>query len=429
MNISYKTEPNLLIRNITTLLACALGLIYTIAFIKFSNGDVINHYPYITPDGYDWYVEGMYLNALLSGSSLPELTVLRPPTFVLITALDYFFGGRGIVVGIAYGIAFIGTYLLVIRISDEASLESHKQSLFPIFALLLLSFQSINYLKKYLLSDSIAVALGLFSVYLLIRHVKSDNSTIGIASAIVAVIAGLTQTYALLPYLIFCFCLAIKSLREHGFRASLILLPTVSCLAFLIVTVGWRYLMPHTMTPTNFGYLQLNFNMLPFYVNTWGIYFITIIPVILLYFIKNNQQENKTEFITPTVLVIFILAGLCLIYQWPESRFTYAFWPWILILIGCTLRYHPPERAKIATLATTALLVLTINPKSYWVPEFNQISFNPTRNWLVGYFRGHSIDRELTKCKDIDCSNNSFFSQSDNYVKSSIKMYQLLRYR
>jgi len=428
MNSTDKIEPNFTIRKIATLLAGILGLFYTIAFIKYSNGNVINHYPHITPDGYDWYVEGMFLTAILSSSSLPDLNVLRPPTFVLITAIDYLFGGSGVVIGIVYGVVFIGTYLLVIRISDEISAESDKQSLFPIFALLLLSFHSINYVKKYLLSDSIAVALSLFSVYLLIRYIKTENLKIGLATVFVTTIAGLTQTYALLPYIIFSFWMAFQTLTLRSFKVNLIILPTLTVIIFLIITICWRYSIPHTMTPTNFGYLQFNFNMLPFYINTWGIYFITIIPVLLLYSTKSNRQKNKNELTIPTLLTIIILASLCLIYQWPESRFTYAFWPWILIFFSCTLNYTP-SRARITTLVATVLLVLACNPKSYWVPEFNQISLNPSQNWLISYFRGHSIDRELTECGDIDCSNNNFFSHSDNYVKSSIKMYQLLTNR
>jgi hypothetical protein len=77
-------------------------LILSLKFYYLCNGDVVNFYPLISADGYDWYTEGIYLVETLKGHNFPNLPVLRNPFFVFITATDYLFGSKGIILSIVF---------------------------------------------------------------------------------------------------------------------------------------------------------------------------------------------------------------------------------------------------------------------------------------------------------------------------------------
>ena len=58
-----------------TLVVFLFSLMFAIQIVVLANGDIVNNYPYISPDGFDWYMQGVYLDKVLSGATLPELPV------------------------------------------------------------------------------------------------------------------------------------------------------------------------------------------------------------------------------------------------------------------------------------------------------------------------------------------------------------------
>lgn len=87
-------------RLFVTCFVALYSLIFALQMWSLSAADVVNRYPYISPDGFDWYLEGVYLAKILKGVELlPSLPILRPPVFVLINMVDYVAGANGLILG------------------------------------------------------------------------------------------------------------------------------------------------------------------------------------------------------------------------------------------------------------------------------------------------------------------------------------------
>lgn len=90
-----------------------------------SNGYVINQYPFISPDGFDWITEGLYLSEAMKGNLYEGvLPVARPPFFVFITAIDSLLGQTGTFIWLMNSIAFFVTGylgLLLIKYKEQSN--------------------------------------------------------------------------------------------------------------------------------------------------------------------------------------------------------------------------------------------------------------------------------------------------------------------
>jgi hypothetical protein len=411
------------IRLITNVIALAVSVLFAIKFFQLTNSNVINHYPFITSDGFDWYIEGIYLQYLGGSSVLPALPVLRPPGFVAITFLDSLIF-PGLIISVIYGICLGGTYLLTLKIIELINPIRTVFNLTPPLLLLLLTFHPANYIKKYLLSDSVAVTLSLLSVYLLLRFWKNNKKSYLITSVLVAFTASVTQTYTLLPYLVFCGYFLLTGLKNRKFHGTLVLSCITVTALYVLTTYLWRASITHGMTPTNLQLLKFSLDMSSFYLNTWSIYLLPLIP--FLFATRSSENHfSKSELIIPIVITAFIFGALCFFYQWKEARFSYYFWPWIAIIIGTFLSYSPTKK-NIICLLLFGIGCVIINPRNHWVPQLNQLSSTPKTNWLVDFSRSSFVDRKLLSCIDPSCTGNQFVSNADNYVKSTITVYQKL---
>ena len=74
---------------IINLIVALFSISFAIQFINLAKGDPLNYYPYISADGFEWYTNGVYFFYRIFENNLPQLTVLRPPTFVIFTLLDF----------------------------------------------------------------------------------------------------------------------------------------------------------------------------------------------------------------------------------------------------------------------------------------------------------------------------------------------------
>jgi hypothetical protein len=268
------------------------------------------------------------------------------------------------------------------------------------------------------------VALSLLSVLLLVKYFKVNRRILLWSSAFTALLAGLTQTYGLIPFFVFIFIgifYSIKRLdRQEGATLALVLFITI--LTYLSTISFWRNLIPHGVTPDYFTLLSFNFHMFKFYLNTWGYYislFLFFIPTINFYSFK--AAVNSQIIVTAGVLTLtlFILA---FIYQWPDSRFTYLFFPWLIMVFF-----------SIATIASTLIqrffmivfiiLISTSFPGSFWGPSLKNVNLNWSKNWFVDYIITSPVDRELVKCNQESLKTNNFFLSADPYVKSSLNLY------
>jgi len=409
-------------RLIFNLAVLIFGVAFGFKFYLLCNGDVLNHYPLISPDGFDWYTEGTYLFKGFFVENLPSLPVLRPPFFVFITFLDYLAGSRGLILAILFSLSIVMTYFFMLWIIDKGRVDKNKDTWFLFPLAISITIYPINFIKGYLLSDSIAVCLSLFSVFILIKYFDENKTYLLVISSLIALFAGLTQTYALLPYSIFIVMRLINVYKTNKLN-SLVLITNLFFIfvVFIFLSYFWRHILNHDSTPQNFELLKLGFGMLGFYLNTWGYYFM---PFAISFFaIKcHNNKPIKTQFVLlSSAAVTFILGFMCFIYQWPESRFTYYFWPWALIAFFLLMK--PVDEGKASVLLGALMLFMTfLSPDSPWQPSLKSLSFNYHKPWVMSYFRSQSVDRGLINCDTANCEGNEFLSNSDQYIKSVINI-------
>lgn len=404
------------------------SLFFGVQFVILANGDVINNYPYISPDGFDWYMEGVYFTKLLSGAILPELPVLRPPLFVFVTAIDYLAGGGGWVLAFFLCTTVFFTYYLSLKIIDSTYLGKikSKNHWFIVPLAIGTTFYPLNFFKPYLLADSLAVALSLASVLLLVKYYTKEKFHFLVLSIIVSVLSGMTQTYGLIPYILSCSVGFLLHIQSNKSKAVIFIIAIfIVSVLFISLTSLWRWVLPHATTPHNFDLLKVSTDMLGFYISTWGYYFL---PFILFFFFIRRiiMVWNISSFVKfSSLLVVLVSALLCFLYQWPDARFTYYFWPWFMILLFSSI--HLETIKGVYLMPTLMLLLIVIVPSNYWAPTWQSVRFSILKNWVVDYFDASPIDRNINTCGN-DCNEkNEFLNNSDPYVNSTIKIYNQIK--
>jgi hypothetical protein len=412
------------LRSFVNLTVIFFGLVFGIKFYFLCNGDVLNYYPLISPDGFDWYTEGAYLYKSFATENLPSLTVLRPPLFVLTTLVDFLIGG-GLFLAFIYSISIVFTYFFILWIIELCLGNKQEKAWFLIPLAIATTIYPVNFIKGYLLSDGLAVCLSLFAVYMLAKYFERNKRHLLIFSSLIAILGGLTQTYALLPYLTFLSLRVFSKQEELGNRIFLILNALFVLITFFFISYLWRIFLKHESTPQYFDLLKLSFGMFDFYINTWGYYFAPFLLLVITNF--RSLKFNKYQSLGMSSLTVTLALGfLCFIYQWPESRFTYFLWPWVIISFFSLIS---PICFKAATkqLTATMLIISFMAPSNYWQPSLKSLSFKYQDNWVVNYFRLIAIDRKLTSCDTLECKGNLFLGNSDPYVNAVIKLNLFLR--
>jgi hypothetical protein len=192
-------------------------------------------------------------------------------------------------------------------------------------------------------------------------------------------------------------------------------------LIFLATTYLWRMTIPHLNTPENFTLLKFSGGMLQFYIQTWGFYF----SPLLIFFIFARRyaifSHLKNHFFLGFTAITFVFASLCFFYQWPEARFTYYLWPWVMILFFSSIRFLSIKAASLVLIPILSLIFFV--PQNYWDPHWNSIKLSSAENCVSRYFTASSVNRGLNDC-DGDCSvDNVFLQNSDGYVNSTVKLY------
>ena len=371
-------------------------------------------------------MEGVYFDKLLSGAKLPELPVLRPPFFVFITAADYLAGGRGVVLALFLGLSIFFTYYFSLKLIDSAYSGEPSEAWYAVPLAISLTVYPMNFIKPYLLADGIAIAFSLASVFLIIKYDIDDRIRILAFSVVVAAISGMTQTYGLIPYFVSCvvgFLYCYQSKRSKAKKFILAILSTL--VIYLSLTLLWRRFLPHEATPKNFDLLKISIDMFGFYLSTWGYYFI---PLILFFSIFRRYKivwDISRIVIPSSAITVIFFALLCLSYQWPEARFTYYFWPWMIILLFSAIRFESNKGAYF--ISAVFLLVVFIVPNNYWAPSWQSMRVTMFQNWIGNYFGSSPIDRKLDVCGD-DCDGrNDFLNNSDPYVNNTVKIYNYIK--
>jgi hypothetical protein len=282
----------------------------------------------------------------------------------------------------------------------------------------------------------LAVSLSLGSVVLLIHFFKDQKNFFLALASIVATLAALTQTYGYIPFSIFLCVFAINSRTITPFRTLLKYLIALSLplAIFIIAHYQWRQFLPHLMTPHNFLWLSLSLKNWSFYQLVWPLYFwpMFITLAIALIAVKNKRWLFSGP--AALYLVILIFAGFCFFYQWKESRFTYYFWPWALLLF---LSILPKLKGILKTAPLIFFLVsIFIYPLNPWNPSAQNVKLS-YKNWAYQYFTSQPINRKLNQCIphcninalcEPSCEDNEYFHDfSPHGISKTLSTYLFLR--
>jgi len=68
------------------------------------------------------------------------------------------------------------------------------------------------------------------------------------------------------------------------------------------------------------------------------------------------------------------------------------------------------------------LLACNLVPANYWQPQISSANVSFNHAWFSDYFNAAPINRNI-----LNQADNSFLEHSDNYVKSSISMYNVIK--
>uniref|UniRef100_I2PWP3 Glycosyltransferase RgtA/B/C/D-like domain-containing protein n=1 Tax=Desulfovibrio sp. U5L TaxID=596152 RepID=I2PWP3_9BACT len=358
---------------------------------------LVSSYPGIEYDGFDWVLQGLYLKALFSGTAGAPLPCLRAPGFVLVTALDAWTGSGGIVVAAVLCLAHFLSLAALLSIWRRLGLSGGQQAALFLAAVL----SPYAYFRGFILSDPVAMAGMLVSIRLLLEWFIDRNGRAFAAAAAAGFVAGLTQLYGVLPFLVGA-ALAVWRDGAAGRRIAPRVLATTGTVGLLaLVLWAWNAAIPHQKVPIQFELLRLSTHMAGFYANVWAWYFGFLAPVagvLAVAFLARRPRPSPATVFLAATSATFV--GLLFFYQSEEARFSWYYFPLALCLAATGLAWLDRAgwgKAGRATLAASLLLLagqsLLVTPPDYWQPRLADARFDPGDTWLAMFLRAGPVDR------------------------------------
>jgi len=400
-------------------------------FVRLSGGNFIDHYPYITPDGYDWYSQGIMLTDALKNFRFAfQWPSLRPPIYVILNAIDYSLGGEGYFLGFiqvsAFLIIVISVRSILIKIVDCKVYTVPQSPIIEYLSGIVIAFP-LFFISLYNLADLLCVALSLLSVnlFLYCYYKNNNNKMLFLWCVLPALVSGLTQTYGLLPLLIISLCFFIfKKISLSNYLT--IVVPLV--FFYLLTIYIWRQTIPHLGTPDNFVLLRFNKENIRFYINIFILFLLPLVLINLFFGFKDRSIIN-TSIINSFKILVVIFSALCLLYDWRESRFTFSFWTFFYIIAVVKIipidQYY--SRVKLYLPMFLLFLCMLISPANFWQPTVSRVSMSPKDHWLYQFFTSNPIERHLEYCVT-NCIASGYYNSLGNYEKRSIAYFSAILY-
>lgn len=408
--------------------------------VTLSGGNAYNNYEFLSSDGIDWLVEGHYLWHSMQENQFPfELHVLRPPLYVVFTTLDAMLGGKGYVLSLVSALSMAGTVYYALKFigNTRPSLVIYAAT----FILLILA--PINYFRLFFQADPLATALSLAATWYVYQALcTSPSKGYSIAAFVLVTLSMLTQTYGLIaPSILFAVYASTNWLPElftklkienklndlHSFwrkdilpkfNKSLIII--LAALTFYVLRYFWLETIPHNKIPDNFKLLKFNPEMLLFYKMTWGYYLSPIIILIIgMCFWKKIRHYLVKDIISISMLmIVLVFMALLILYNWKDARFTYYFWPYLIILFirlsTVFLKQSRIINGVFLSLAATIILSQTLHfyPQNYTSPDIaklNTTAIKKRQSFIKRFHVSGHVDRlslkktcgdKINVCKD-----------------------------
>jgi hypothetical protein len=419
-------------------IALFLGVVgYGVVLSRLTGGeDFVNSYPFIRADGFDWLYQGYVLYERLRGQCVPVLWFLRDPGFILVCALDVALGAAGLVVILAHTLSFFVTGLALLKAARLYALPLIVVA--SVTAIVLL--QPLNYVRLFVLADPLAVGLLTVSTYAMLHHLRTHSLKALTLSALLALIGGMTQTYAAIPFIVGTAVSVIANARSRQSLLNIGAIFVGFAVCLLALTLAWRAAMPHEEVPIPFSSLQLSFDMVPFYARAWSLVYVPLLPfavtALVVWWRSDRRFHSEVLFLGVTVV---LFAGLSVFYQWAEARFTFIYQPVVLLLLmalgspAAMATLQTRRRWDLATAGALCSAVLVagsvaVTPLTYYGPP--TLTWRPRSSWILEAWFSRPVDRfELARSRAANVYSQATQPDFGPYPGKIVAGYLALRMR
>jgi hypothetical protein len=335
-------------------LAMALGLsgaTYGLAIARV-HGDVLNSYPVVLMDSFDWLFEGHAVAALLAGNGRIDLPLLRNPVYVLCIAADAALGGSGHLLFALHAAAFLAQTLLLLSAAELLGTDHRLQLAIPA----LLGMSALGAYRFAVYPDDLALALMLAAVLALLLWRRAGRPA-WLAGAGLATVAGaLTQEYAALPLVVATLFDSFRGFRRRQ-PPPWRLLVTCACAGLLVGAAhhAWKAAVPHRYERDPWSLFNNPHNSFGFILGTnlglwlhafWPLAGVLAAGVAGLASRRRRAPESTAgtgpgrrpapswhrEATGLLAAIAAAFALLLLAYRWPDARFAYILTPTVLLL-------------------------------------------------------------------------------------------------
>ena len=418
------------------LLAASLAIGWQI--VRTADGFLLNNYPFLSSDSFDWILEGVYLARALTGA-WPErpLPAGRNPVFVAAMTLDALLGQRGIVFAVITATALFAVGWLLVAHIGRFRHQAGAAGAFLVITIL----AQVNSLQMYVLADLLCLALsvGAFLAVIRLTQAQADPWRWVAGAALLTALAGLTQEYGILPPVAAAAAGGIQALRQGHWGAAWRLAGVViaAALAVLVGYALWHGFLPHQSRRNPGGYLRLAPGLIRFYLEAWAYVMLPLLPLVVVVRFRTLRDALADTMTMAAGGSALVFMGLCLVYDWPSTRFTSFFWPLLVLalfrIIGGGPEAAAPPRASLAVLVAgvlTLLQTLVLTPAVPDVPTFRTLALDLDRSRLVQFVRARPLDRMdlAARCgsRSTLCGEARSLSPATPYQKRIMAFYEWL---
>jgi hypothetical protein len=402
------------------------------------DGLFINSYPYISADGFDWIYEGLALWELVVNGDKTPWVSLRNPVFVLVTAIDHGLRANGMFIIVIQSLAFAATLYALVRIGRLYNIST-KVIASCMFGY---TFMPLSYFNLFVLADPLCLGLMTVSVERLLSYQADPRptrrSSLWTAGALAAA-AALTQPYGFIPFNVIAGLDAARDFFRRRMRWDLAATIILTIAAWFILRTGWgHFILPNIARIPQMHWVKINFDMMPFYFQTWTIILGPFVPALVYGAVRSHAADpaGVARFELAAVIVVFM--ALVSVYQFYESRFTWFFMPilfaLVLILVPSADRVaadvNDRRLARIVsgTFFGVGLFGLLLTPGEYWTPTFRAVALAPPRTWFGDSFRIKTVDRYELESRCGSMTNicpSAVTPHPDDYVFVVLDAYRL----
>jgi len=310
------------------------------------NGDVLNHYPYLTSDSLDWIIQAKALKAYLFNNYeyLDPVGILRNPLYVILLSIDFLIHD-GFLLFTIFLLAFLLKSYFAVKI---LKLFNSYNFFSYVLIVLIIFIYPTNRHNIYILPELMCSAFMISGSYYLLNFYLNNNINHLKISLFLFFFGSLAQVYVLCPmFLIIIFYdyknfFSLQQIIKYFLKDRVVLIKYFASLFGLLIILKLLWLqIPHIQSsPNTFKYFPvINENNILFCLKMFTHYSIFfLVPSLFFILFKKVNFKFFSE-------NIFLFIGTCffllnIFYNWPwDIRFTNFYIIWFAFFIAVKSKY------------------------------------------------------------------------------------------